>query len=78
MQKKEMNEEIDSFINNYDSYESYDYTPEEIESVENFLEALFGDYNIDSLARKKDKAEKPKEEKKDTKVIPLLQDNENK
>ena len=78
MQKKEMNEEISSFIDNYDNYESYDYTPEEIESVENFLEALFGDYNMDSLARKKDKAEKPKEEKKDTKVIPLLQDSENK
>ena len=72
MQKKEMQEEIDSFISNYDSYEDYEYTQEDIESVESFLGALLGDYNFDSLARKKE--DKKEEEKKEetNKIIPFI------
>jgi hypothetical protein len=80
MQKQEMYDEIDSFIENYDSYEVFDYsdyTPEEIESVENFLDNLFSECGMDSLIRDKKKAkesnkkelEEPKEN--DNKVIPL-------
>ena len=68
MQKKEMDEEIKEFISNYDNYETYDYTPEEIESVENFLEALFGDF--ESLPKRKDNAEK-KEDDSNNKIISL-------
>lgn len=65
MQKKEMHDEIDDLINNYDSYEVYDYSEEEIENVEAFLSALFGE-NSFLDKKKKDK----KEEKKNT-IIPL-------
>ena len=63
MQKKEMEDEIEEFINTYDdnNYDYYDYTPEEIESVESFLESLFVDYNLMSNNNKnkgKDKEEK--------------------
>ena len=56
-QKKEMQDEIDEFIKTYDDkdYDYYDYTPEEIESVENFLESLFINCGFDS--------EKPKDKK---------------
>ena len=75
MQKKEMEDEINEFINNYDSYDVYDYTPEEIESVENFLETLFGDCGFDLSDKKKDK-KKDKENKEDkvkeNKMVPSL------
>ena len=63
MQKKEMEDEIEEFINTYDdnNYDYYDYTPEEIESVESFLESLFVDYNLMSNNNKN--KEKDKEEK---------------
>lgn len=78
IQKKEMEDEIDDFISNYDSYDIYDYTPEEIESVENFLETLFGDCGFDLSDKKKDKKkdkekDKEKEDKaKENKMIPAL------
>ena len=64
MQKKEMEDEIEEFINTYDdnNYDYYDYTPEEIESVESFLESLFVDYNLMTNNNNKNK-EKDKEEK---------------
>ena len=73
MQKQEMYDEIDSFIENYDSYESYDYTPEEIENVENFLEALLGGCGMDMFEPEKPKKKETKQETKveDKKVIPL-------
>jgi hypothetical protein len=73
LQKQEMYDEIDSFIDNYDSYEAYDYTPEEIASVENFLEALLGDYaDMPTPKKKEDK----KEEQESNKIIPLNQPKE--
>ena len=78
IQKKEMEDEIDDFISNYDSYDIYDYTPEEIESVENFLETLFGDCGFDLSDKKKDKKkdkekDKEKEDKaKENKMVPAL------
>ena len=73
LQKQEMYDEIDSFIDNYDSYEAYDYTPEEIASVENFLEALLGDYAEMPTPKKK---EDKKEEQESNKIIPLNQPKE--
>ena len=73
LQKQEMYDEIDSFIDNYDSYEAYDYTPEEIASVENFLEALLGDYTEMPTPKKK---EDKKEEQESNKIIPLNQPKE--
>jgi hypothetical protein len=73
MQKQEMNDEIEEFINNYDSYDIYDYSQEDIECVENFLESLFGDcgFNLsDSKDKKKDKKNEDDEEE-DNKIIPL-------
>lgn len=63
MQKKEMEDEIEEFINTYDdnNYDYYDYTPEEIESVESFLESLFVDYNL--MTNNNKNKEKDKEEK---------------
>ena len=62
MQKKEMEDEIEEFINTYDDndYDYYDYTPEELESVEDFLESLFVDYNLmsNNINKIKDKEEK--------------------
>ena len=82
LQKQEMYNEIDSFIDNYDSYEVFDYsdyTPEEIESVENFLDALFNDCGMDSLIRDREKKNAKESNKKEleepkennNKVIPL-------
>lgn len=78
LQKQEMYDEIDSFIDNYDNYEAYDYTPEEIASVENFLEALFGDYvDMPTPNKKEDKKKEDKEEKQESnKIIPLNQSKE--
>lgn len=78
LQKQEMYDEIDSFIDNYDSYEAYDYTPEEIASVENFLEALFGDYvDMPTPNKKENKKEEDKKEKQESnKIIPLNQPKE--
>ena len=78
LQKQEMYDEIDSFIDNYDSYEAYDYTPEEIASVENFLEALLGDYaDLPTPNKKEDKKkEDKKEEQESNKIIPLNQPKE--
>ena len=78
LQKQEMYDEIDSFIDNYDSYEAYDYTPEEIASVENFLEALLGDYADIPTPNKKEnkKKEDKKEEQESNKIIPLNQPKE--
>ena len=79
-QKKEMWSEVDEFVKNFDSYDYYDYTPEEIESVENFLEALLNECGFDSSAlpdKKKGKKEDKKSDKKEpvkessTKIIPL-------
>lgn len=72
-QKKEMYSEIEEFISNYDSYDVYDYSPEEIESVENFLEALFSDCGFNCS----DSKEKKEENKSSNKVIPLLSDSGN-
>ena len=76
LQKQEMWDEVDEFINNYDNYDYYDYNPEDIESVENFLEALFNDCGFNSSKDKKDKKEKKEKEKQkvkesETKIIPL-------
>jgi hypothetical protein len=78
LQKQEMYNEIDSFIDNYDSYETYDYTPEEIASVENFLETLLGDYMDTPNPKKKEnkKEEDKKEEQESNKIIPLNQPKE--
>ena len=78
LQKQEMYDEIDSFIDNYDNYEAYDYTPEEIASVENFLEALFGDYvDMPTPNKKENKKEEDKKEKQESnKIIPLNQPKE--
>ena len=78
LQKQEMYDEIDSFIDNYDNYEAYDYTPEEIASVENFLEALFGDYvDMPTPNKKEDKKKEDKKEKQESnKIIPLNQPKE--
>lgn len=69
MQKKEMKDEIDEFINNYESYDAYDYTPEDLESVETFLEALLG--GCDMMTDSKEK----KEKESDTKIIPIPLDS---
>ena len=79
LQKQEMWDEVDEFINNYDNYDYYDYNPEDIESVENFLEALFNDCGFNSSKDKKDKKEKKEKKEKEkqkvkeseTKIIPL-------
>ena len=76
LQKQEMWDEVDEFINNYDNYDYYDYNPEDIESVENFLETLFNDCGFNSSKDKKDKKEKKEKEKQkvkesETKIIPL-------
>lgn len=76
LQKQEMWDEVDEFINNYDNYDYYDYNPEDVESVENFLEALFNDCGFNSSKDKKDKKEKKEKEKQkvkesETKIIPL-------
>ena len=83
LQKQEMYDEIDSFIDNYDSYEVYDYSPEDIASVENFLEALLGDFADMPAPKKKEdkkkenKKEEDKEEKQESnKIIPLNQPKE--
>ena len=78
LQKQEMYNEIDSFIDNYDSYETYDYSPEEIASVENFLETLLGDYMDTPIPKKKEnkKEEDKKEEQESNKIIPLNQPKE--
>ena len=70
LQKQEMYNEIDSFIDSYESYESYEsFDYSDVECVENFLEALFGDYNFESLAKKENK----KENKDSNKVLSLNQ-----
>lgn len=78
LQKKEMEEEIEEFIKTYDDndYDFYDYTPEELESVENFLEAMFLDCGFVSDKNKaQDKADKAKERVKeledDIKMVPV-------
>lgn len=73
LQKQEMYDEIESFINNYDSYEYYDYTDDEIASVESFLEALLTGCDMNSKGDKSKKNDKKKEEKKEdkNKIIPL-------
>ena len=73
LQKQEMYDEIESFINNYDSYEYYDYTDDEIASVESFLEALLTGCDMNSKENKSKKNDKKKEEKKEdkNKIIPL-------
>ena len=73
LQKQEMYDEIESFINNYDSYEYYDYTDEEIASVESFLEALLTGCDMNSKEDKSKKNDKKEEEKKEdkNKIIPL-------
>lgn len=77
MQKKEMEDEIEEFIKTYDDndYDYYDYTPEELESVENFLESIFLDCGFVSdkakAQSKADKAKKNEDEKTDTKIIPM-------
>ena len=79
LQKQEMWDEVDEFINNYDNYDYYDYNPEDIESVENFLEALFNDCGFNSSKDKKDKKDKKEKKEKEkqkvkeseTKIIPL-------
>lgn len=57
LQKQEMYSEIDSFIKNYDSYEYYDYSEEDIANVESFLEALLS--KVDTPEKKDKKEEKP-------------------
>ena len=56
LQKQEMYSEIDSFIKNYDSYEYYDYSEEDIANVESFLEALLS--KVDTPEKKDKKEEK--------------------
>ena len=51
-----MYSEIDSFIKNYDSYEYYDYSEEDIANVESFLEALLS--KVDTPEKKDKKEEK--------------------
>lgn len=74
-QKKEMEDEIADFIENYDSYDVYDYTTEDIESMENFFEALFGGCGFDLPDSKKDKANK-KTDNDNAKIIPLITSKE--
>ena len=75
LQKKEMNDEITEFINsydNYDNYDIYDYSQDEIEQVENFLEALLYDCGLNSLDSNKKKKENTKDNNKESnKVIAL-------
>ena len=65
-QKKEMQDEIDYFISNYDDYDCFDYTSKDIESVENFLESLFNGY-ADFEEMKKELSDNKKEDKKESK-----------
>ena len=77
MQKKEMYNEIEEFVSNYDSYDIYDYTQEELDSVEDFLEALLNECGM-MAAEPKDKEAKNKENKKEesnAKIIPMTLDS---
>ena len=66
IQKKEMENEIESFIENYDvsDYELYEYSPEDIENVETFLETLFGDWSSFSSSKSKKKEDKKEDKSK--------------
>lgn len=70
LQKQEMYSEIDSFIKNYDSYEYFDYTDDELASVENFLEALLG--KVDLPEKKKDKKEEKPAAKNNVTTLSLV------
>ena len=77
MQKQDMWDEVDEFIKNYDSYDYYDYAPEDIESVENFLEALLGDCKFAEAPNNKEKKELKNESLMihDTPNAPILLDS---
>ncbi len=70
-QKKEMENEIESFIENYDAsdYDLYEYSSEDIENVETFLETLFGDWGGFNTSKPKKKEDK--KEDKSNKIISL-------
>ena len=70
IQKKEMQAEVEEYIDSYESYEVFDYSKEEIESVENFLGAIFGDCEWLNKPKKSDIPKKP-EKKESNKIIPL-------
>lgn len=70
LQKQEMYSEIDSFIKNYDSYEYFDYTDDELASVETFLEALLG--KVDLPEKKKDKKEEKPAAKNNVTTLSLV------
>jgi hypothetical protein len=75
IQRKEMEDEIESFIENYDAsdYELYEYSSEDIENVETFLETLFGDWSgfTPSKPKKKENKKEDKKEDKSNKIITL-------
>lgn len=74
LQKQEMYSEIDSFIKNYDSLDYYDYSDEDIASVESFLETLLSEYGMDGKkSAKKDnkKAEEKPEAKSNVTTLSL-------
>jgi hypothetical protein len=75
IQRKEMEDEIESFIENYDvsDYELYEYSSEDIENVETFLETLFGDWSgfTPSKPKKKENKKEDKKEDKSNKIITL-------
>ena len=76
IQRKEMEDEIESFIENYDvsDYELYEYSSEDIENVETFLETLFGDWSgftPSKPKKKEDKKEDKSKEDKSNKIITL-------
>ena len=77
MQKQDMWDEVDEFIKNYDSYDYYDYAPEDIESVENFLEALLGDCKFAEAPINKEKKDFKNESLMihDTPNAPILLDS---
>ena len=70
LQKQEMYSEIDSFIKNYDSYEYFDYTDDELASVETYLEALLG--KVDLPEKKKDKKEEKPAAKNNVTTLSLV------
>ena len=71
MQKKEMYNEIEEFVSNYESYDIYDYTEDELNSVEDFLEALLGECNMMSKPKEPKKEDKDEDKESNTKMIPM-------
>lgn len=76
MQKKEMQDEIDHFISNYDDYDCYDYSSKDLEDMESFLETIFSGYSgFEEMFEDSKKESKSKEKKEsENKIVPLKAD----